>query len=213
MENHGMARRATLYIVGMVLLAWGLALTAETQLGTSPLTSIAFVAASRLNIPFSDATLGLFLLYVIAQLGLRRPPNTVFSILLQIPLSILFTRVMGLVQRVVDLTGCSLALRLFFLLLSVCLTGVGAAMTLKTGLVPNPSDGFVQAVAEVSHQPLGLTKNILDILSVCIAAGLSLLLLGRVVGVGIGSVVCMLGTGRVMALYHRLTEPTATKTS
>lgn len=206
-----MARRVSLYIVGMILLAWGLALTAETQLGTSPLTSVAFVVASHLNISFSDATLGLFLLYVIAQLSLRHPPNAIFLILLQIPLSILFTRVMGIVQWVVDLTECSLALRLFFLLLSVCLTGVGAAMTLNTGLIPNPGDGFVQAVAEAIHRPLGLTKNILDILSVCIAAGLSLLLLGRVVGVGIGSVVCMLGTGRVIALYQRLTEPTAAK--
>ena len=52
----------------------------------------------------------------------------------------------------------------------------------------------------------GTMKNIVDIVSVCTAALLSLLCMGKLEGVGIGSVMAMLGVGRVIALYNNLTK-------
>lgn len=199
-------RRYASYTVGMILLAVGLTLTAQTHLGTSPLTSVAYVLAEYTHNTFSNMTLLMFTLFVLAQIALAGKPTArkTAELLLQIPLSLVFTRVMGLVQRLVDLSGCTLAVRLLCLLLAIVLTGVGAAMTLQARLIPNPGDGIVQALSVFFGKPLGQCKNIFDIVNVIFAAALSFALLGRLVGVGIGSVFCMLGVGRVIALYNRL---------
>ena len=55
------------------------------------------------------------------------------------------------------------------LALAIVFTGIGAAMTLKMKLIPNPGDGFVQTLAEKTGKPLGTMKNIVDIVSVCTA--------------------------------------------
>ena len=200
--------RLTEYIAGMLILAAGLTLTAQSGLGTSPLTSIAFVLGKWTQIPFSDATLIMFSVFVLVQIILEREktPLNIGKLLLQIPLSILFTRVMGLIQKLVVLTDAGLVLRVAVLLLAIVLTGIGAAMTIRTNLIPNPGDGIVKAIAAAAGKPLGNVKNIFDICNVAAAALISFIALGRLEGVGIGSVLAMLGVGRVIACFNKLVK-------
>lgn len=206
MHEHSTAMRVALYALGMTLLAIGLTLTAETELGTSPLTSIAFVLAAYTNISFSDMTFLVFCIYIAVQLVLRFKKEKMVFILLQIPLSVAFTQVMRITQGLIDIGGCTTAARLLFLLIAIALTGTGAAMTIKMRLIPNPGDGIVHALSQFLGKPLGTTKNLFDIASVCMAAILSLLLMNRLVGVGTGSVIAMLGVGRVITLYNKATR-------
>ena len=106
-------KRYASYTVGMILLAIGLTLTAQTHLGTSPLTSVAYVLAEYTHNTFSNMTLLMFTLFVLAQIALAGKPTArkTVELLLQIPLSLVFTRVMGAVQRFVDLSGCTLPVR------------------------------------------------------------------------------------------------------
>ena len=90
--------------------------------------------------------------------------------LLQLPLSLIFTRVMNLFARFIpDLSG-SLALRIPLLILAIICVGVGASMTLDMRLIANPADGIVQVISDVSGLKLGLTKNIVDISCVILTA-------------------------------------------
>ena len=89
-----------------------------------------------------------------------------------------------------------------FLALAIVLTGVGAAMSLFMRIVPNPGDGLVQGISDFFGLKTGLSKNIVDISCVIMTLILSLLILHRVVGVGIGTLVAMLGIGRVVALFE-----------
>ncbi len=205
-KTHTPLTRAVCYVLGMLILAVGLTLTAETHLGASALTAIPFVLSLRFPISFANATLIFFSIYVAVQLVLTRDRRMVIPILLQLPLSVLFTRVMHVAQDTIDVEAFPFPARLGFLALAIVFTGIGAAMTLKMKLIPNPGDGFVQTLAEKSGKPLGTTKNVVDIISVCTAALLSLLFMGRLEGVGIGSVMAMLGVGRVIALYNKLTK-------
>ncbi len=206
LKTHNRLTRVICYVLGMLILAIGLTLTAETCLGASALTAIPFVVSLRFPISFANATLALFSIYVAVQLILTRDRRTLIPTLLQLPLSVLFTRVMYLTQNAIEIDTFSLSTRLGLLALAIIFTGVGAAMTLKMKLIPNPGDGFVQTLAEKTGNPLGTMKNIVDIVSVCAAALLSLLLMGKLEGVGIGSVMAMLGVGRVIALYNNLTK-------
>ena len=201
LKTHNRLTRVICYVLGMLILAIGLTLTAETRLGASALTAIPFVVSLRFPISFANATLGLFLIYVAVQLVVTRDRRTLVLTLLQLPLSVLFTGVMHIAQDAIEVEAFPLPARLGFLALAIVFTGIGAAMTLKMKLIPNPGDGFVQTLAEKTGKPLGT-----DIVSVCTAALLSLLCMGKLEGVGIGSVMAMLGVGRVIALYNNLTK-------
>lgn len=77
-------------------------------------------------------------------------------------------------------------------------------MSLSMQLVPNPGDGIVQALGERFNKSLGLTKNLFDCLNLCITLCISIFVAHRIVGVGIGTVIAVLGVGRVIALYHSI---------
>lgn len=206
MKIENLGYRLVVYLIGMVILALGLTLTAETNLGTSPLTAIPFVFAAYTGISFPDATFCMFVIFVLCQILIKHTVKDTIWFLLQIPLSVVFTRIMLLAQIAIDISMYSVGVRLLFVLLAAVLTGVGAALGLRMRLIPNPGDGFVLELSEWVKKPLGNVKNLVDISCVCIAAVLGLVLMHKLVGVGIGSVIVMLGVGRVIAIVNKVCE-------
>ena len=74
---------------------------------------------------------------------------------------------------------------------AMLLTGIGAAVTVNMRLVPNPGDGIVAAVAERLGRDQGFAKNCFDLVCVALTVILSLVMLGKVVAVGLGTVLAM----------------------
>ena len=90
------------------------------------------------------------------------------------------------------------------LLISVILVGIGAALSLDMRIIANPGDGLVQAVADRAGIDLGLSKNIVDITCVTFTCILSMAAAHEILGVGLGTLIAMLGIGRVIALVNKL---------
>ena len=87
---------------------------------------------------------------------------------------------------------------------AVLLIGIGTSLSLNMQLVPNTGDGIVRGLAEFFRKPVGLTKNIFDCSCCLLSLALGLILSGRIVAIGLGTVVAALGVGRVIALCNRL---------
>ncbi|WP_202613475.1 DUF6198 family protein [Merdibacter massiliensis] len=134
---------------------------------------------------------------------------------LQIPLSIIFTRFLNIFAFLLPAFSSDaneqLPIRLLVLFFAIVFTGVGAAMSLSMRLVPNPGDGIVQAIADAIHKSVGFTKNCFDLLNISITICLSLLIANQIVGIGIGTLIAMIGVGRIMALYHHFTQKKISK--
>lgn len=90
--------------------------------------------------------------------------------------------------------------------MAIICTGVGAAMSLSMQFVPNPGDGIVQALAGKFNKSVGLTKNMFDCICVCMTICISLIFAHTILGIGIGTVIAVLGVGRVIALFHHVFE-------
>ena len=214
--------RGVLYLAGMIILAIGLTLNTKTGLGVSAILSVSFAISEIWTLNFGNITLVLYALFVVVQMlvhGLcpktragRKLGTVLLLDALQFPLSLGFTRVINLVSALVPVLSeayagrflGSFVGRVLFLLLAVVLTGIGAAMTLNMRIVPNPADGIVQTLAEATGKKVGFTKNWFDLLNVCINLILGFVFAGGIVGVGLGTVVAALGTGRVIALVNRI---------
>ena len=70
--------------------------------------------------------------------------------------------------------------------------------------IPNPGDGIVQAIADFVRKPVGITKNCFDLFDVCLTAVICLAAGHKVIGIGLGTVLAVLGVGRVIALFNHL---------
>ena len=205
-------RRVLFYLIGQIILATGLTLSTKVNLGVSPILSIAYCASVITGRAIGDTSLIVYIICIIAEIILHARQDMqpeqrkkVFILdFLQLPLSLVFTRVMNLFARFIPTPSGTLFLRIPLLILAIVCVGVGAAMTLDMRLIANPADGIVQVISDVSGLKLGLTKNIVDISCVILTAIASFILTHRIIGIHVGTLLAMFGTGRVIAVFNRI---------
>lgn len=216
------ALRLLIYFSALVVLAAGITLNVKTGLGVSPIISVAHVFSLILSCPVGDTTFVLYSVFVIAEMavhsaaGMKRegkiPGPLLVKDLLQLPLSLVFTRIMNVFDAVIPQLDAlpeisffsSAAGRFSVLAAAIVLTGIGAAASLDMRLVPNPGDGIVQTLADAAEKETGLMKNIFDGINVLLTVIISLAVLHAVPSVGAGTVIAFLGVGRVIFLFNRL---------
>ena len=187
------------YVLGMAILALGIVLNSKSRLGMSPILSPAYCLSEIYGLNFSTLTLVYYILLVAAQFILRGR-NYRLSNLLQVPVCIVFTRLMDIFSRLLPLEPVYLWQKLLIAAAAVLATGAGMTLALNMLLVPNPGDGIVQAISDRSGLSLGTSKNFFDGGSALVAIVLSLILSGRIAGLGIGTVINVVCIGRVVAL-------------
>lgn len=203
--KHETINRWIIYLCGMFILTFGLYLNARCGLGTSALLGVAYVCAEAWGISFGDASLVVYMLYILGQF-LVRGKNRQWRDLLQLPVGVIISQTFNLLDRMLPYESFqnSLWTKLLVLLGAILCNGVGASLSVNMRLVPTPGDGIVQALSDVTGKEQGLMKNIFDVCSVTTTVVLSFVLLGRLDGVGIGTLAAMLLVGRVISLMNHL---------
>lgn len=154
------------------------------------------------------------LFFVIMQLVLhileKKKSVILLQDILQLPLSLIFTRVMGIFVYWIpdfaeDFSGQfagTTGFRIIILVVAIICTGIGTAMSINMRIVANPADGFVQALSDFNGKNAGLMKNCVDGFCLMIALCIGLAVAHQPVGVGIGTILAVFGTGRVVALFN-----------
>lgn len=197
--------RWLIYSLGMAVLALGITLNTKTGLGVSPIISVAYSVSQIFSLNFGDMTFLLYVLFVAVQLFLRDRSERAAT-LLQIVVSLIFSRLLNLCDALIPYNSVDHGLpsNLLLLAAAILFTGIGIAMTVNMRLFPNPGDGIVQAIADRIGRDQGFTKNIFDIGCVCATVAVGLCFGGKVVGIGVGTIAAMIGVGRAVALSNHL---------
>ena len=217
--------RGIFYVTGLLILALGIILNTKSGLGVSPIISVSYSISTILDVNFGNMTFVLYTVFVIIEMILhtirnhkeykkegkalepaikKSLPLMLGMDFLQLPLSLVFTRFMNLFSTWIPAPSHGFASQLLVLAGGIICTGIGAAMSLNMRIIPNPGDGIVQAIADCIHKPVGFTKNCFDFLNICITISVGLIFAHKLIGVGIGTVVAVLGVGRVIALFNHL---------
>ena len=213
------------YVAGLLILALGIILNTKSGLGVSPIISVAYSTSTIWNINFGNMTFILYIVFVVIEMFLhtlqnRRQlkvddpalapavkkslPLILGMDLLQLPLSLIFTRFMNLFSAWIPSPSHGFVAQLLVLTAGIICTGIGAAMSLNMRIIPNPGDGIVQAIADCIHKSVGFTKNCFDLFNICITISVSLIFAGKLIGIGLGTVIAVLCVGRVIALFNHL---------
>ncbi|MGN0298288.1 MAG: DUF6198 family protein [Lachnospiraceae bacterium] len=216
--NKEMRNRWLVYFTGLLILALGIILNTKAGLGVSPIISVAYCVSVLLDRNFGNITLIWYCSFVVVEIGIhcwqKREKSVLVMDVLQIPLSLVFTRFMNLFSNwipdfAVDFAGQfwgGVAGRILILCLAIFCTGVGAALSLNVHIVPNPGDGIVQAISSVIGKSVGFTKNCFDLGCISLTIVVSLVFTRQLVGVGIGTVLAVIGVGRVIAVWNHFTK-------
>ncbi len=194
-------KRLIVYLAGMVILAFGLTLNTKTSLGASAILSLPFTISEVFGLNFGNMTLVFYVAMVVVQLFLVK--GNVLKILLQIPLSLVFTRFINLFKAVIPYQSSQLALNILVALIAICLTALGIVMTVNTDLIPNPGDGFVNSISVKSGKELGRVKNIVDLSFVAVSLAVGAAKGKPLAGVGIGTVLSMILVGIVVSFFNK----------
>lgn len=218
--NKAMIYRVLFYAAGLLILALGITLNTKAGLGVSPIISVSFSISTIWDFNFGNATLVWYGSFVLVEMFLHivfrqknRNPNLKLLLildLLQFPLSLVFTRFLNIFSAFIpefetaypDSFAGSFAGRVLFLLIAIILTGIGSALSMNMRLIPNPGDGIVQAISDCIGKTPGFTKNCFDLLNISITICVGLIVAGRLIGVGLGTVLAVIGVGRVIAVFN-----------
>ena len=183
--------RCFFYLFGMLVLAMGLILNIKAGLGSSAIMSVAYTISEGAGVNLGDMTFVIYCLFIAA--------------------SLVFTRFMNLFKAVIPYEHGYLPTDLLVLLAGIVLTGIGAAMTVDMQLIPNSGDGIVNSIARRCGRELGFTKNIFDCGCVAVSLLVGAFFGDPLLGIGLGTVISMLGVGRVVAAFNHLCKPAITR--
>lgn len=194
-----MAFRLLIYAAGLIILACGITMNTKTGMGVSPIISVPYSISEIWGLNFGNMTFIVYTIFVIIQAVLMR--RITLDLILQLPLSLVFTRFLNLFDMILPESGSYMWEKLLMLAVAISLTGIGIIMSVRTDFVPNPGDGIVNEIAVVIKKSMGFTKNCFDLLNLCISCSVGMIFAGHLIGIGLGTVLTMLLTGRAVALF------------
>lgn len=194
-------------------VALGIILNTKSGLGVSPIISVSYNVSMILGVNFGNMTFVLYTVFVLIEvlihIALKKGQGkelliTLGKDLLQLPLSLVFTRFMNLFSAWIPAPENGFVLQLLVLVAGIICIGIGAAMSLDMRIIPNPGDGIVQAIADCIRKTVGFIKNCFDLFNICISISVGLIFAHRLIGIGVGTVLSVIGVGRVIALFNHL---------
>ncbi len=196
------------FVLGLLLLAFGTAMTAFGGFGMSAVVAPAYVVHLKLSQYWSVFSFG------VAEYALQAVVLALMLLLLRKVrlhyfLSILTAVVYGFmldgsmaVLGLIPLEHWGFRLGMYILGDVVCTLGI--SLLLRSYLPPEVYELLVKEVAETWNKPVSRVKTVYDCASLVLAVALSFAFFGRLQGIGVGTLVCALVNGFLIRMFGLL---------
>lgn len=109
-----MIKRIILYLFGITFIILGIFFTTSVNLGIGPINTFPIVLSTIFNISFGTAVIIVYLCFIFIQILILKKVN--IRIILQLPFSILFGKLVDLCFYLIPFETTSLFSRIVFLL-------------------------------------------------------------------------------------------------
>ena len=203
--------RLVIYCLGLLVLAFGIALSVNSNLGVSPVSSLPYVVSQILNVSLGTCTTIVYALYVLIQMvlnGKKFQP----ALLLQLVFSTLFGYFVDGAKAVLgDFMLPTYFSQLAMLAASIVLIGFSLVLYIDVQLAPMPAEGLVSCIADKLGKPFSTIKTLFDCTSVLVGTVLCFLFLGRLVGIREGTVITAMLVGKMTGIIRKFLTPLITK--
>ena len=193
--------RGIIYFIGLIVLALGIVLNTKTLLGVSPIISIPYNICHIWHLNLGAITFVFYCFCVLIEAILKGKEFKLYE-LLQIPMSLVTSVFINIFDRYLNIVPDTLGQKLLVLFFAIVVTGIGAATMVNMKLVPNPADALAAMIGDKLGKGMGIGKNVFDVTCFCISGIIGLVFTRHIIGLGIGTVLAVIFTGRVIAVYN-----------
>ena len=170
----------------------------KSDLGITPVNSIAYVASRIFFVDHGLMTAMVYCGYVLIQFAILRKEFRPVSFL-QIGVAMLFGLFVSLCNRILSFPAPEVYWgRILLMFASVVIIALGILLYLRADLLPQPAEGLMLAVQKKTGWKLHNIKIFFDFTVVAAAAALSFITVQRIIGLREGTLIAMLGVGKVM---------------
>ncbi len=200
-------KKAAVFLMGLLVLALGIAFSTVSGLGISPLNCLAYVVGEISGIQMGYITMLLYITYVILEIPIKGKDFRAAD-LLQIPVAILFGFFVNWTKSRLSVIVCGSYLQqIICTLFSIVLIAAGTTIYVISGLVYQAPEGLILAICGRWHKKFGTVKAGFDITIVVIAFLVGLLFTGKVIGIREGTLLAALGVGLCVNLFGKTLRP------
>lgn len=190
--------------IGLFILAFGVAFSIKGDLGTSPISSLPYVAGEISGLTVGTTTILLHCTLILLQILILRKQYDWIQ-LLQLPVAFIFGFMTDFSVWVLDgLTPTDYGQKWLLCGIGIVLVAIGVSFEVVAEVTTLAGEGFVLAVCKVSRIKFGTMKIAFDVVLVVIACILSLIFLHGIYGVREGTVAAALLVG---AISRQLNKP------
>lgn len=176
--------RGIIYFIGLIVLALGIVLNTKTLLGVSPIISIPYNICHIWHLNLGAITFVFYCFCVLIEAILKGKEFKLYE-LLQIPMSLVTSVFINVFDQYLNIVPDTLGQKLLVLFFAIVVTGIGAA-----------------TIGDKLGKGMGIGKNVFDVTCFCTSGIIGLVFTRHIIGLGIGTVLAVIFTGRVIAVYN-----------
>ena len=203
--------RILVYCVGLFILAMGVAVSVNGNLGVSPVNSLPYVVSQILGLQLGTCVTIFFCILILLQIIILRREFQPIN-LLQIAFSTIFGYFVDFAKLLLgDFCFPTYFGQLAMVAISIVFIGLGVMLFMQADLVPMPMEGLIACVAKKLKKPFPTMKSILDSSVVVVAVILSFVWFHKLLGVREGTIITAVLAGRMMGVFKKPLGPIVDK--
>ena len=207
MNKKQIFKRYIFFILGLFVMAFGVALSAKAELGTAPVSSLPYVLSLRLPITMGTLSFILNMVFILIQISLLRrkfKPVQLLQILLALSFGFFIDASLFIIS---GLQMPSYIIQLVFVLLSVIVIAFGISMLVAANVLLMCGESLVLAVSQISHKEFGKLKVYFDVAMVIVSIVFSFCLFGSLQGIREGTIISAVLVGVFVRLFNKMLNP------
>lgn len=196
--------RLVWFSAGILINSFGIVLITKGALGTSQISSIPYVLSLQVpSISFGMFSFIMNMVYIVLQALLLRKQFKPVQ-LLQIVVNVVFSASIDVFMAMLSFYAPQqLFTRVLSAVAGCIVLAFGISVEVAPDLIMVPGEGIVAAISKVSGRRFGSVKVMFDVTLILIAALLSWLFFGNIVGVGVGTLLSAVSVGQFVNLINR----------
>lgn len=203
--------RVAVYCLGLFLLAMGVAISVNSNLGVSPVNSLPYVISQLLRTQLGSTVTVVFCSYILLQILILRREFKIVNLL-----QILFSTIFGYFVDFAKMLVGDFALPTYFgklamLAVSIGFIAMGILLYMDAELVPMPMEGLTACLAQKLGKPFPTMKTIVDCIVVGAGVVLCFAFLGGLNGIREGTILTAVVTGKIIAILRKPISPIVKK--
>ena len=203
--------RVAIYCLGLFLLAMGVALSVNSNLGVSPVNSLPYVVSQIIGVQLGSCVTVVFCFYILLQIMILRKEFNPIN-LLQIAFSTIFGYFVEFAKMLVgDFAIPTYAGKLVMLAISIVFIALGILLYMDVEMVPMPMEGLTSCLAKKLGKPFPTVKTVVDCIVVGTGVVLCFVFLGGLDGIREGTIITAVVTGKLIAVLRKPLTPIVKK--